>query len=416
MKLKIPISAYFVSYFFLLMTLYHYKIEAYFYWTYLEEIQGTDFTFSVVRFGMASLLFFLNLYFLLQIKSAKLAYIVLAIFFSLLTIPSLIAFTSGVIYPISVLIFHQGLFFGLYFFSKIRINFDAIPVVNKTQSLYLLILITMVGVIPYLYVYGPHINLKNLLLIDVYQTRSTMSDLGNSYFGYTYSLFTKIIIPLIIVFALELKKKIWVMVGVLFLILFNLFGAHKTVYLGLLVVLVFYRFSFDQSVKYLVKFSSIAIIICIFLALFAYDYPWILSFRRIHFIPTLLDICYVDFFSDKPLYWSESVLKRFIDYPYDIRSTYLIGETYFNRQDVSANNGLISEGYMNMGSFGVLINIFLVSAYFMVLNSLKIPAKYFGLIFLLIFSFISSSVFTVLLTHGGLALLLVSIFLLNKKN
>jgi len=415
MKLKIPISIYFVSYFFLLMGLFHYKIKEYFYWTYIEELQDANFEFSIIRFFISCLLFSINLYFLLRIKKIKLSYIVLTIFFVLLTVPSLIAFTSGVIYPTRILIYHQGLFFGLYLFSKVKINFDKIPTINKTQSLYLLIGVTTIGVIPYLLVYGPHINLKNLLLIDVYKTRGAMGELGNPYFGYTYSLFTKIIIPLIIIFSLELKKKVWLLVGVMFLVLFYLFGAHKTVYLGLLIVLIFYRFSFERSVKYLVKYSSIAIIVCTLLALVNYDYPWILSFRRIHFIPTLLDICYIDFFHDKPMYWSESILKRFIEYPYDVRSTHLIGEFYFKRSDVSANNGLVSEGFMNLGSLGVLINVFLVSTYFMILNSLKISPKYFGLFFLVIFSFISSSVFTVFLTHGAIALVFVSIFLLNKK-
>ena len=82
---------------------------------------------------------------------------------------------------------------------------------------------------------------------------------------------------------------------------------------------------------------------------------------------------------------------------------------------MSANNGLISDGYMNFGTLGVIFNILLIAFYFMVLNSLKIPARYFGLFVLTIFSFISSSLSTVLLTHGGLALLMVSIFILNNK-
>jgi len=184
---------------------------------------------------------------------------------------------------------------------------------------------------------------------------------------------------------------------------------------GLLVVLIFYRFSFAQSVKFIVKYSSLLVVLFTIVAIFGYDYPWILSFRRVHFIPTLLDICYLDFFEGNYLYWSESILKSFVEYPYDMRATNLIGETYFNRPDMSANNGLISEGYMNFGTWGVLINTVIVGSYFAILNSLKIPAKYFGLFVLTMFSFLSSSVFTVLLTHGGLALLIVSVFILNNK-
>lgn len=415
MKIKLTLYHYFTLYFFLLMGLYHYKVKHYFYWEYLAELKDSIFGFSLSRFIVVIIIFYVNLYFLSKIRTTKFVFIVISIFFTLLTVPSLIAYTSGEIYSLKLLVYHQTFFFVLYFLSKIQIDFSRVPVVNKTQALYLLLAITTIGVIPYLLVYGPYINLKNLVLLDVYQTRSIMGEISNPYFGYTYSIFTKIIIPLIIVFSLELKKKLWVLVGILYLVLFYLFGAHKTVYVGLIVVLVFYRFSFVQSVKYLLKYSNILIFACVILAMVGYDYPWILSFRRVHFIPTLLDICYTDYFQDNFLYWSDSILKNFIDYPYDVRVTNIIGKVYFNRPDMSANNGLISEGYMNFGTWGVLINIFIVSSFFMVLNSLKLPAKYFGLFVLTIFSFLSSSVFTVLLTHGGLALIIVSIFVLNNK-
>ena len=397
------------------MGLYHYKIKHYFYWEYIAELKQGDFDFSFSRFLVVVILFFVNLYFLRKISYTKFAFIVNSIFFTLLTIPALIAFTSGEIYSLKLLVYHQTFFLILYFLSKVKIDFSKIPVINKTQALYVLLSLTTIGIIPYLIVYGPYINLKNLILLEVYQTRSIMGKLSNPYFGYTYSIFTKIFIPLIIIFGLELKKNIWILTGIIYLLLFYLFGAHKTVYVGLIVVLVFYRFSFIKSVKFLLKYSSILILACIFLAFVGYDYPWILTFRRVHFIPTLLDICYTDYFQDNFLYWSNSILKNFIDYPYDVRTTNLIGEVYFNRPDMSANNGLVSDGFMNFGAIGVFINILLVSLYFMILNSLKIPAKYFGLFVLVIFSFISSSLFTVLLTHGAFALLLVAIFLLNEK-
>lgn len=415
MKLQLNIRHYFVLYFFLLMVLYHYKIKTYFYWTYIAYLQDTVFDFSLIRFLLATGIFSVNLYFLTRVDKKKLAFIILSMFFALLTIPSLIAFTSENMYPVRLLGYQQGLFLALYLFSKIKINFTKVPVFNKNQALYLLLIITTIGTIPYLFIYGPHINLKNLLLLDVYETRTAMGELSNPYFGYSYSVFTKIIIPLIIIFSLELKKKGLLMVGVFYLVLFYLFGAHKTVYVGLLVVLAFYKLGYAQAVKIIMKYSSIFIVLFTLLALVNIDYPWILSFRRIHFLPSLLDICYIDFFEEKPLFWSESILKRFVEYPYDVPHVNLIGETYFKQPDMAANNGLISEGFMNWGTWGVLINCFLVAVYFGVLNSLRIPSKYMGLFVLVIFSFISSSVFTVFLTHGAIALLLISIFLLNDK-
>ncbi|MFS4415427.1 hypothetical protein [Maribacter sp. 2307ULW6-5] len=242
-----------------------------------------------------------------------------------------------------------------------------------------------------------------------------MGKLSNSYFGYTYSIFTKIMIPLIIIFSLELKKKAWMVLGVFYLILFYLFGAHKTVYASLLVVLAFYTFSYVQSVKFILKYSIFGIVLFGLLAMIGYDFPWILTFRRVHFIPSLLDIAYFDFFDSKPIYWSGSIFKRFVEYPYDLPHVNLIGKNYFDSPEMAANNGLISDGFMNFGGLGVAINCVLVAGYFMLLNNLNIPTRFFGLFALVMFSFISSSTFTVFLTHGALALLIVSVFLLNEK-
>jgi len=397
------------------MGLFHYKIKTYNYWRHVANLQDTVYGFSNIRFIIAGIIFWINLKTLLKIDKSKMIFTVLSVFFILLTIPSLISFTSGVIHPIKLLVFHQLLFFGLFLSSKIKINLDKLPVVNKEQGLYILLGVATIGIIPYLIIYGPYINLNNLLLQDVYETRKAMGKVSNPYFGYTYSLFNKIIIPIIIVFSLQQKKWYFMLVGVVYLMFFYLFGAHKAVYAGLIILFVFYKLTYFQAVKKILKWSNILIVLSAITAYFGYNGLWILIFRRIHFLPSLLDVCYLDFFKNQPIYWSESILKSFITYPFEMRHTYLIGGNYFNHFDMAANNGLISDGYMNFGTIGVLVNILIIVGYFLILNNLKIPSKYFGLYVLVIFSFISSSLFTVFLTHGAFVLLLISIFVLNEK-
>ncbi|MGS2738801.1 hypothetical protein [Sinomicrobium sp. M5D2P17] len=417
LKIRLTIKQSFWLYFTLLIVLYHHEIKDYYYWKGVADIIGGKFDFSIPRLILSVLFFSINLRTLMGLNKQKLSFIVISLFFLLLTVPSLVANTSGEIYPFKLLVYHQLFFFSLWTFFKIKINLKKLPRLNKTQSLYLLIVIVTIGIIPYLWVYGPYINLKNLFLVEVYQTRTKMATVSNPYIAYTYSLYSKIIIPLIIVFSLELKNKLTFIYGVVLLILFYLFGAHKTVYVGLLIILVFYKLSYYYAIKKMVCLLNILLIVCFLLVLFfEYDYLWILTIRRVQFLPTLLDICYIDFFNKKPLLWSESVFKSFVEYPYDLNHGQLIGKHYFDRSDMRANNGLISDGYMNFGSPGILINILFASIYFFIINNLNIPSKYFGLFFLVIFSFVSSSLFTVLLTHGGIALLIVSMFILNKKS
>ena len=415
MKLKLNAQFYFTVYFFMLLIFYHVEINTYYYWRYFAFLQQTNFDFNFPRFLISSVLFFINLKFLFWKDSRKIIFAVLSVFFILVTIPSLIAFISKNLYPVKLLFYHQLFFFSMVFFSKKKLNLDNIPRVKKNEALVILFGITTIGIIPYLIIYGPHINLNNLLLKDIYETRELMTGLSNPYFGYTYSIYTKIIIPLIIVFAIELRKWHLVFLGLFYLILFYLFGAHKTVYVGLIVLLIFYKLSYLKGIRRIIKYSNILIIIAAVLAWFSMDGLWILLFRRVHFLPSLLDMQYLSFFDEKPLYWSNSILSRFVDYPFDLKHTNLIGQTFYGNKEMNANNGLISDGYMNFGTIGVFINILLISSYFCILNNLNINSKYFGVYLLIIIAFISSSVFTVFLTHGAIALLILSIFFLNEK-
>ena len=417
MKLKFNLQFYTAAYFFILLFLYHFKVKDYYYWRYIANyVKYTSFDFSVQRLFIASIIFYINLQYLKRIDSKKLSFAIVYMFFLLITVPSLIAFTSRNMYPFKLMLYHQLFFWLLLFFSKVKLNLSNIPSFTKKQGLVILTAIIVLGTLPYIIILGPHINLENLLLTDIYETRALMASKSNPYFAYMYSPFTKIIIPLFIVFALERKKWGLAITGILYLVLFFLFGGHKTVYLGLLLLLVFYRYSYYQIINIFLKLFILLMIITIILALFDNNILWYLIFRRVHFLPTLLDICYLDFFQDNYLYYAETLPDSISKSPYQLQHANLIGKHYFMRPKMGANNGLISDGYMNLGFIGVMINVIIISFYFMVLNNLNIKAKYFGMYFLVIFSFISSSLPTVLLTHGAFLLLVVSIFFLNEKN
>lgn len=133
------------------------------------------------------------------------------------------------------------------------------------------------------------------------------------------------------------------------------------------------------------------------------------------FVPQILDYCYYDFFNNNYLYWSNSFLKGVLNYPYDVTSPRLIGEVYFNKEDMAANNGLISDGFSNAGWIGVLITIFIFNGFMLIIKNCKIDSKFFGVYFFILYGFITTAISTVLITHGGFLLLLISFFLLREK-
>ncbi len=417
MKLKLNLHFYTATYFFLLLFLYHYKIKTYYYWRYIAYyLQDASLDFSILRLLLSIVIFYSNLRVLKKLDFNRFSFAIIYLFFLLATIPSLIAFTSKNMYSFELLFYHQLFFWSLVYFSKVKINLGNVPSFNKKQGLVILFFVIIVGTLPYLIVLGPHINLKNLFLIDLYETRAVMASKSNPYFAYLYSPFTKIIIPLFIVFALEQKKWALMMVGVFYLLLFFLFGGHKTIYLGLAVLLIFYRYSYYQIINNLLKIFIFLMLLALVLAIFNNDMLWILLFRRVHFIPTLLDICYLDFFHNNYLYYAETLPDIISKSPYEVNHVNIIGKYYFNNIEMAANNGLISDGYMNFGFIGVIIHILIISFYFMMVNNLTTKSKYFGLYILVVFSFISSSLPTVFLTHGAFLLLIISMVFLNEKN
>ncbi|WP_299430992.1 hypothetical protein [uncultured Maribacter sp.] len=160
---------------------------------------------------------------------------------------------------------------------------------------------------------------------------------------------------------------------------------------------------------------SVSLISLIISVVFNNNFLMVMSIRRTVFLPSLLDILYFNFFEENHLYWSETFNGVFFNYPYKHPHAFIIGEKYFGTIIWNANNGVISDGFMNFGMLGVFINSILIALYFSFLNQLNISSKFFGIFFLLFFVIISSSLTTVMLTHGGILLLFVSFFILKNS-
>lgn len=371
-----------------------------------------SFNFLFFRYSFASILVIINLVALAKIELTGFIYSILMVVMVILLIPSALLYSSYE--NINPLIFfsHNLFFYSLIFFSKIKIKIPIKKFKNRA-SFHLLLIITILGIMPYLR-YLPYINLKNLLFKEIYETRDVFKKVGDMYLGYTYSWFNKIILPTLLAFAIFYKKKLVIVFSVVLLVFLFLLGAHKTVLIGIGALLLTYKLKYNQFVNYFAKALIILTSISLFLyVFFDYSYLSIYTIRRGLFIPALLDVAYFDLFENNYLYWSESFFKGIIKNKYDVLHPYLIGDKYFNQPKMAANNGIVSDGYMNAGMLGVIINIVFISMYFSIINSLKISNKFFGLYLLLLVLIISSSLTTLLLTHGAIILLIVSVFFLK---
>lgn len=257
---------------------------------------------------------------------------------------------------------------------------------------------------------------------DVYDFRTKFAEESStSIFAYLNGWASKIFCVVILAWAIYKKKIFLSLLFVMLILLLFAFSGHKSVLQSLFLIPLFYLMNKSKnSVNVITLSFIILILISIFLAT-VQDINMISSLilRRLLFVPTHLNFVYLDFFSNNPnIYWSNSILKFFIPYPYDeLKASAVVGN--YLGKDMAANTGFIACGFMHAGLIGVCIyTIFAIIMFkFINLFSNKIE-KYFlqAIIFIPIYTmFVSSDLLTTLFTHG----LIIGIFVLwmyDNKN
>ncbi len=415
--MKIKLGKYlFETYYLLISILFFLVVRFTWFFRKLNQKIEIEYNFNLLKYLVVSIFVFITIRLYkranFDIFSKNTIGIILAVYF----IPSSIFFSSTNASPI-IYLAHIALFFTLFFALKIRYDISW-PILSKKQSLFLLVAITIIGVLPFLR-YIHHINIKNLFLIDIYSTRFKFRALFDTYSSYSHSWFTRVIIPVIFVFALKFRLRLLAFFNFLVLLMLYLMGAVKSVLLGSLLVVLFYFLPSKKLMNYIVGgLIGLALIAIISIPFFDADnnIVAVIIFRRLMFIPSLLDYAYYDFFDGNHLYWSSGFLKGFIEYPYDETPARLIGEIYFDRPDMAANNGIISDGFTNAGFIGVILNIFLLSTFFSVVKNSNVDNRFYGIFFFFIYNIFTTTFSTVLVTHGGIILILLTLLVLRRKN
>jgi hypothetical protein len=118
----------------------------------------------------------------------------------------------------------------------------------------------------------------------------------------------------------------------------------------------------EQARRQKLTFSKIAFSITCLIAIGSLSWlllgdVWISAIigSRLLILPAITCFHHYDFFSThNPLYLSHSILAFFSKYPYDKMPWFIIGENYFQSENLSANAGLIADAYMNFRDFGVI--------------------------------------------------------------
>lgn len=239
--------------------------------------------------------------------------------------------------------------------------------------------------------------------------------LGN----YSVNWIAKVILPFLVLWFLTrktyLQKSLFIFPAFAILLLFFMTG-HKAYLFNIpfiiLCWLLIYSKQFLQNL--LITLISVLAICLIALYLFNEALPISLFVRRTLFIPAQLSFYYHDFFNGQPIYLSNSILKSLIDYPFTTTPPYLIADYYLGKPEMSANNGIISDGFMQFGIWGILLWGFLFGwmlNFISDIGSAKNTLIFSPLFLMGLKTWIDGALLTGLLTHGiGITVMLLLLY------
>lgn len=229
------------------------------------------------------------------------------------------------------------------------------------------------------------------------------------------------ILPIFLVYFMSKRNKLMTIIITIVILLDFSIGGHKSVFFKLILCFIgYFFFTYRTKYNYSLIFAGITLIAAlekIFINTFVLANYGI---RRVFFVPGLLNYQYYDFFSkNEHDYFRQSILRRLgMQSPYQTPIPRIVGEVYYGRIEMNANNGLFSDAYAHLGLLSILMP-------FLIIVLLKLMDKYsvgieikllFLPIVILVTTLISGSFFSILLTDG-LLLLLIVLFLFprNKK-
>lgn len=319
-----------------------------------------------------------------------------------------------------------GAFFSNIFFVSLfsltpylKFSFPPLKISQKKKTITMIVL-PLVLMIPVFLTFKYEINLKVLLLKEVYETRDVFSEKMLGYLTYIYHIEIKTIIPLALVFFMIKKKYILVVVLTLALIYLYVISGNKIVYFTTFIFVFFYYLgsSFTSKISNFFIVTIALLLIAPIIDNLFFSTPILQGtfVNRFLFIPSLLTQWYFEFFDGNSFYFAEShFFNQFIKSPYDMPVGYLLTKIYWGEPAVFANNGVVSDGFMNLGYLGVVLFSVIFSLLFSLFNSFNMNKGYFGVFFTYIYLMLSVPFLSSFITGGIFIFIVIVLFLLREN-
>lgn len=258
----------------------------------------------------------------------------------------------------------------------------------------------------------------NLSIFNVYSLREEAREFDMFILvSYLYSASRALLPTLILYFIYQKRISLVIFLSFVQLLVYSVDGS-KSVLFSLVFAIGGYLIFKGNRIHWIVWILSLINIIGLLeQKLFTTTFIIDIFIRRVMYLPQLLNYFYYDFFSQNEFdYFKQSILGKFgFNSDYQIRIPNIIGENYYGS---SANNGLFSDAFYNLGILGILIMPILLIIAFRILDaaSHSLDSRIImGSVITSSLNFLSSSYFTVLLSHGFIAVCIVLYYLPRVK-
>jgi hypothetical protein len=391
---------------------YFYITEAF---SHLGFVWKTNaFKFLLSKMGLCLLLFIS--YFIYE-KSPFL-YSAFLIFTFLLYLPNatLFALSDSSYKPFVSILFFLATF---YLSTFVKFNVPKFRIEQRKADI-ILISISLLCLLVFIFAFRDNIYWNTLFLKDIYSTREIFSEKMSGGLSYLYHLAVKTILPVTLIHFMIRKKTTYIYAVLLILVYLYLVSGNKIVYFSIFIYVFFY-YCHGNFVKKIMLYFQLAMVALLLIPLvdFFIFYPSNILLgtfvNRFLFIPALLTQWYFDYFDGRPFFFAEShFFKLFFQSPYDLPVGFQISKVYLNTTDAYANNGVVSDGFMNLGYIGVVLYSLTVALLFGIIQSFKLNSGYFGLYFMYIYMLLSAPLFSCFITGGILFFLIMAVYIIRN--
>ena len=316
---------------------------------------------------------------------------------------SLVAFKDlSITFIEAMFVFWVLLFILLNKFPTINIGFIKV----KSNKFILSIFIILSSTVIFISGYYTHFRI-NLDLLNVYDLRLEARAFNLPLLlQYLWPAASNILPIMMVYFFLKKKTTLFLLIAFIILLNFSINGSKSTLFKMLLCVgLIF--INLNNILKWIIYGLPILCGSCILIDYATHSFI-VSGFitRRGLFIPTLLDSLYYDYISKTgPVFFDSTTLTKL---------PFIIGDTYFDYEEMRCNNGLFTDAFTNMGLLGCIIFPLLITILFKLCNPIFKNVNHAISVFstfLICITLNSSSLTTALLTHGILLLILTCYFM-----